>query len=159
MRAIDYLERALAIGPPAWNVHYSLATAYRETGETAKADEHLNQSGGDPPEPPDPLMTAYENLLRSPRAYGNRGAAAMREGRPAEAVSIFREGLAEAPDDSDLRRQLGDALLATGDTRGAGEQPSATSPTTWRPGLASLTRIAPSGGLTRRRRKPHGRSR
>ncbi|MYD72131.1 MAG: tetratricopeptide repeat protein [Acidobacteria bacterium] len=121
-RAIDYLERALAVGPPAWNVHYTLATAYRETGETAKADEHLNQSGGDPPEPPDPLMTAYENLLRGPRAYGAAGAAAMREGRPAEAVSIFREGVAEAPDDADLRRQLGDALLATGDTRGAGEQ-------------------------------------
>lgn len=121
-RAIDYLERALAAGPPAWNVHYALATAYRETGDPARADEYLNQSGGDPPEPPDPLMTAYENLLRSPRAYGNRGAAAMREGRPAEAVSIFREGLAEAPDDADLRRQLGDALLATGDTRGAGEQ-------------------------------------
>lgn len=121
-RAIDYLERALAVGPPAWNVHYALATAYRETGETAKADEHLNQRGGDPPQPPDPLMTAYENLLRSPRAYGTRGAAAMREGRHAEAVSIFREGVGEAPDDPDLRRQLGDALLMTGDTRGAGEQ-------------------------------------
>ena len=121
-QAIDYLERALAVGPPAWNVHYALATAYRETGETAKADEHLNQRGGDPPQPPDPLMTAYENLLRSPRAYGTRGGAAMREGRHAEAVSIFREGVAETPDDPQLRRQLGDALLMTGDTRGAGEQ-------------------------------------
>ena len=121
-RAIDYLERALTVGPPAWNVHYALATAYRETGETTKADEHLNQRGGDPPQPPDPLMTAYENLLRSPRAYGTRGATAMREGRHAEAVSIFREGVAETPDDPELRRQLGDALLMTGDTRGAGEQ-------------------------------------
>ena len=121
-RAIDYLERALAVGPPAWNVHYALATAYRETGEIAKADEHLNQRGGDPPQPPDPLMAAYENLLRSPRAYGTRGGTAMREGRHAEAVSIFREGVAETPDDPELRRQLGDALLMTGDTRGAGEQ-------------------------------------
>ena len=121
-RAIDYLERALAVGPPAWNVHYALATAYRETGDPARADEHLNQRGGDPPAPPDPLMTAYENLLRGPRAYSDRGDAAMREGRPAEAVSILREGVSEAPDDPDLRRQLADALLATGDTRGAGQQ-------------------------------------
>ena len=121
-RAIDYLEQALVVGPPAWNVHYALATAYRETGEPARADEHLNQSGGDPPEPPDPLMTAYENLLRSPRAYETRGVAATRDGRPAEAVSIFREGVAETPDDPALRRQLANALLRTGDTRRAGEQ-------------------------------------
>ena len=121
-RAIDYLERALAVGPPAWNVHYALATAYRETGEAARADEHLNQQGGDPPQPPDPLMTAYENVLRSPRAYETRGAEAMRDGRPDEAVSIFREGVAETPDDAALRRQLADALLSTNDTRGAGEQ-------------------------------------
>lgn len=121
-RAIDYLERALAAGPPAWNVHYALATAYRETGEAARADEHLNQQGGDPPQPPDPLMTAYENVLRSPRAYETRGAEAMRDGRPDDAVSIFREGVAETPDDAALRRQLADALLATNDTRGAGEQ-------------------------------------
>ncbi len=121
-RAIDYLERALAVGPSAWNIHYALATAYRETGEPAKADEHLNQRGGDPPEPPDPLMTAYENLLRSPRAYETRGAEAMRDGRPADAVPIFREGVAETPDDAALRRQLAEALLVTGDTRGSGEQ-------------------------------------
>ena len=68
VRAIDYLERALAVGPSAWNLHYNLATAYREAGVPARAEEHLSRRGGDPPEPPDPLMEAYESLLRSPRS-------------------------------------------------------------------------------------------
>ena len=121
-RAIEFLERALAVGPPAWDIHYNLATAYREAGNPERADEHLSQRGGDPPEPPDPLMRAYESLLRSPRAYETRGVAAMQDGRTAEAVEIFREGLAQTPDDASLRRQLGTALFATGDTGGAARQ-------------------------------------
>ncbi len=121
-RAIEHLERALAVGPPAWDLHYSLATAYREAGNPERAEEHLNQRGGDPPEPPDPLMRAYESLLRSPRAYETRGVAAMRDGRTAEAAEIFREGLAQTPDDATLRQQLGAALFASGDTDGAAEQ-------------------------------------
>ena len=122
VRAIDYLERALAVGPSAWNLHYNLATAYREAGDPARAEEHLSRRGGDPPEPPDPLMEAYESLLRSPRSFETRGVAAMQDGRAAEAVEIFREGIAETPDDAALRQQLGTALFATGDRRGAAEE-------------------------------------
>ena len=121
-RAIEHLERALAVGPPAWDIHYNLATAYREAGNPERAEEHLSRRGGDPPEPPDPLMLAYESLLRSPRAYETRGVAAMRDGRTAEAVEIFREGVAQTPDDASLRQQLGAALFAGGDTDGASEQ-------------------------------------
>ena len=88
-RAIEYLERALAIGPSAWDIQYNLATAYREAGNADRAEEHLSRRGGDPPEPPDPLMRAYESLLRSPRNYETRGVAAMQDGRPAEAVEIL----------------------------------------------------------------------
>ena len=121
-RAIEYLERALAVGPAAWDIHYNLATAHREAGNPDRAEEHLNRRGGDPPEPSDPLMRAYESLLRSPRNYETRGVAAMQDGRPADAVEIFREGVAETPDDASLRRQLGTALFATGDANGAAEQ-------------------------------------
>ena len=121
-RAIEHLERALAVGPPAWDIHYNLATAYRDAGNPERAEEHLSRRGGDPPEPPDPLMRAYESLLRSPRAYETRGVAAMRDGRTAEAVGIFREGLAQTPDDASLRQQLGSALFASGDRDGAAEQ-------------------------------------
>ncbi len=121
-RAIEHLERALAIGPPAWDIHYNLATAYREAGNPERAEEHLSQRGGDPPEPPDPLMRTYESLLRSPRAYETRGVAAMQDGRTAEAVGIFREGVAQTPDDASLHQQLGAALFATGDPDGAAEQ-------------------------------------
>ena len=121
-RAIEHLERALAVGPPAWDIHYNLATAYREAGNPERAEEHLSRRGGDPPEPPDPLMLAYESLLRSPRAYETRGVAAMRDGRTAEAVEIFREGVAQTPDDASLRQQLGSALFAGGDRDGAAEQ-------------------------------------
>ena len=121
-RAIEHLERALAVGPPAWDIHYNLATAYREAGNPERAEEHLSRRGGDPPEPPDPLMRAYESLLRSPRAYETRGVAAMRDGRTAEAAEIFREGVAQTPDDASLRQQLGSALFAGGDRDGAAEQ-------------------------------------
>ena len=121
-RAIEYLERALAVGPPAWDIHYNLATAYREAGNPDRAEEHLSQRGGDPSEPPDPLMQAYESLLRSPRNYETRGVAAMQAGRHADAVEIFREGIAETPDDAGLRQQLGSALFAAGDADGAAEQ-------------------------------------
>ena len=121
-RAIEHLERALAVGPPAWDIHYNLATAYRDAGNPERADEHLSQRGGDPPEPPDPLMRAYESLLRSPRAYETRGVAAMRDGRTAEAAAIFREGVEQTPDDAALRQQLGAALFAGGDPDGAAEQ-------------------------------------
>ena len=121
-RAIEHLERALAVGPPAWDIHYNLATAYRDAGNPERAEEHLSQRGGDPPEPPDPLMRAYESLLRSPRAYETRGVAAMQDGRTAEAVEIFREGLAQTPDDASLHQQLGSALFANGDANGAAEE-------------------------------------
>ena len=121
-RAIEHLERALAIGPPAWDIHYNLATAYRDAGNPERAEEHLSRRGGDPPEPPDPLMRAYESLLRSPRAYETRGVAAMRDGRTAEAAEIFREGVEQTPDDAALRQQLGAALFAGGDPDGAAEQ-------------------------------------
>ena len=121
-RAIEHLERALAVGPPAWDIHYNLATAYRDAGNPERAEEHLSQRGGDPPEPPDPLMRAYESLLRSPRAYETRGVAAMQDGRTAEAVEIFREGLAQTPDDAALHQQLGSALFASGDANGAAEE-------------------------------------
>jgi len=121
-RAIEHLERALAVGPPAWDIHYNLATAYRDAGNPERADEHLSRRGGDPPEPPDPLMRAYESLLRSPRAYETRGVAAMRDGRTAEAAAIFREGVEQTPDDASLRQQLGSALFTSGDADGAAEQ-------------------------------------
>ncbi len=121
-KAVDYLERALEVGPTAWNLHYSLANAYRTLGELDKVEAHLEQRGGDPPQPADPLMDAYDGLLRSARAYENRGTQAMGEGRYDEAAVIFREGIAETPDDAGLRHWLGSALMMMGDTRGAGEQ-------------------------------------
>ena len=121
-RAVEYLEQALAVGPTAWNLHYSLAAAYRTLGDLEKVESHLQQRGGDPPRPQDPLMDAYDGLLQSARAYENRGTQAMGEGRHEEAAVIFREGLAETPDDAGLHHWLGATLMVTGDTRGAGEQ-------------------------------------
>ena len=121
-RAVEYLEQALAVGPTAWNLHYSLAAAYRTLGDLEKVESHLQQRGGDPPRPQDPLMDAYDGLLQSARAYENRGTQAMGEERYEEAAVIFREGLAETPDDAGLHHWLGATLMVTGDTRGAGEQ-------------------------------------
>lgn len=120
--AVEYLEQALDAGPTAWNLHYSLAAAYRSLGDLEKVEFHLQQRGGDPPRPYDPLMEAYDGLLQSARAYENRGTQAMAEGRYEEAAAIFREGLAETPGDAGLHHWLGATLMVTGDSRGAGEQ-------------------------------------
>ena len=93
---------------------------------TGSSPEDAAPAATDAPAPPPdglPDLTGLaEGQLRSPRADQTRGAEAMRDGRYAEAVAIFREGLAETPDDAALRQQLGSALTVTGDTRGAGEQ-------------------------------------
>ena len=118
-RAIGYLERALALEPSAGSLHYNLGMAHRALGNPNAAAAHLQRRGEGAPAPPDPLMQAYNGLLRSALAYEIRGMRAMDARRFEEAAAIFREGLAATPDDPSLRHRLGTALMMGGDAEGA----------------------------------------
>ena len=121
-----YLERALAIAPSAASLHYNLGMAHRALGDLDAARAHLARRGEGVPAPPDPLMDVYNGLLRSALAYEIRGMRAMDARRFDEAAAIFRDGLAETPEDASLRHRLGTALMLAGDAAGAVEQFEAT---------------------------------
>ena len=125
-RAVGYLERALAIAPSAAGLHYNLGMAHRALGDLDAARAHLARRGDGLPAPPDPLMDVYNGLLRSALAYEIRGMRAMDARRFDEAAAIFRDGLAETPEDASLRHRLGTALMLAGDAAGAVEQFEAT---------------------------------
>ena len=118
-RAIDYLERALAIEPRALGLHYSLATAYRGSGQLDRARTHLERRGSGRPAPHDPLMEIYESVLHSPLNYETQGLRKLESGQVKEAIDLFRKGLELAPDDPKLLHRLGTALLMEGDAAGA----------------------------------------
>jgi tetratricopeptide (TPR) repeat protein len=121
-RAIDYLERALAVEPRALGLHYSLAAAYRGLSQLDRARTHLERRGSGRPVPRDPLMEAYEAVLHSTLTYETRGLRALESGQVKEAADLFRKGLELAPDDAGLLHRLGTALFMAGDTAGAVQQ-------------------------------------
>jgi tetratricopeptide (TPR) repeat protein len=121
-RAIDYLERALAVEPRALGLHYSLAAAYRGLGQLDQARTHLERRGSGRPAPRDPLMEAHEAVLHTPLTYETQGLRALENGQVKEAAVLFRKGLELAPDDPGLLHRLGTALFMAGDTAGAVQQ-------------------------------------
>ena len=122
LRATQYLEQTLAVEPRASSVHYPLAMAYRALGRADMAEAHLQRRGDGEPTLRDPLMEDVYNLLPSAMAFEGRGVQALRDGRSAEALEFFRQGLALEPNNPSLQQRLATALAVTGDTRGAVEQ-------------------------------------
>jgi len=120
--AVNRFEQALAADPRASIVHYPLALAYRQLGDTLKAEAHLRQQGTVEVGPPDPLMVELRNLLNSAVAEENRGIRALDARDFASAADHFRKGVELAPDNPSVRHKLGTALSLMGDTRGAIEQ-------------------------------------
>ena len=120
--AAEQLERALAAAPQASRLHYPLAMAYRELGETALAEAHLARRGGVDAPLRDPLMEELDALLPSAMKLEGRGIQALQSGRWAAAVDAFRQGLELDPDNASLRQRLATALAAGGDTRTAAAQ-------------------------------------
>jgi len=121
-RAVKYLEDALAVDGKAGPIHYSLALAYRGTGDVATAEAHLRQRSARKIDLTDPLMAQVDGLLDTPMAYEVRGREALENGDWAAAAEYFRKGIALAPDEPSLRHKLGTALAMGGDTPGAVRQ-------------------------------------
>jgi tetratricopeptide (TPR) repeat protein len=121
-RAVDDLERALAIDPRASMARYPLALAYRGMGDVERAEAQLRQRGEVEVGPTDPLIQELSALLHSAVSYENRGVRAL-DGRDwATAATLFRRGLELSPDSPSLHHKLGTALSLGGDTRGAAEE-------------------------------------
>jgi tetratricopeptide (TPR) repeat protein len=120
-RAVERLEQVLAADPRASAAHYPLALAYRELGDTAKADAHLRQRGDVEIGPPDPLMVELRGLLHGAAAEEERGMRALDNRDFTAAAEHFRKGLEYAPDNPAIRHKLGTALAQLGDARGASE--------------------------------------
>ena len=120
--AIRLLEQCLTLDPRATATHYPLGMAYRGLGNTTLAQVHLAQPGDVKIQPVDPLMTAVDEALESPRAYDIRGGRLLETGDWANAAAQFQKGLALDPADPALRLRLGTALFQLGDTDGAREQ-------------------------------------
>jgi len=110
---------AAANAPQCDRACRALALAYRESGDTAKAEAHLKQRGTVEIGPPDPLLVEVRALLRGAAADEERGMRALENRDFKAAAEYFQRGLEAAPDNPSLRHKLGTALAQMGDISGA----------------------------------------
>jgi tetratricopeptide (TPR) repeat protein len=113
-RAIERLERALALQPGATSLHHQLGLAYRAAGELERARDHLRRNRHDPVRFPDPLVDRLGALLLGADAHLKRGNLALAAGRLDEAIGEYRRAAELAPDDPTHHYNLGFALVRAG---------------------------------------------
>lgn len=121
-QAVKLLEQCLVLDPRGTAAHYPLGMAYRGLGNAELAQAHIAQQGDVRIQPVDPLMTALDEVLESPRAYDLRGGRALETGDWPTAAAQFKKGLELNPSDPVIRLRLGTALFQMGDAPGAQEQ-------------------------------------
>jgi len=116
--AIESLHRALAIQPRASRLHYTLAQAYRQTGQPERAAQQLELRGQGTVTLDDPWQ---EELTAGARAYRRKqlGARRVRSGRYEEAIEVLQPLVAAEPQALRIRINLALALLRTGDLTAA----------------------------------------
>lgn len=112
--AVRHWEAALAIQPGANILHRQLATAYRDLGDAAQAEEHLALRGETPVGLPDERVYELGRLRKSASGLLVQGGQYMSSGRFAEAADIFRRAVAEDPTSVTAHLNLGAALLQLG---------------------------------------------
>jgi tetratricopeptide (TPR) repeat protein len=117
--AVRDLEAALALRPDASAIHYPLALAYRDLGDTKRADAQMQLRGTVDVAPVDPLLQQVGSLLRNAAADEVRGSEAVAKRQWAEAITYLRQAIAAAPDNASTHLNLGTALYETGDAKGA----------------------------------------
>lgn len=89
--ALTDFNEALARDPQATSLHYQLAMAYRGLGDLPHVQQQLQIRGDQEPAIRDPLLDQIDLLKEGKLALVQRGGAAMREGRFADAVSAYRQ--------------------------------------------------------------------
>lgn len=121
-QAITLLEDAVSVDPEAREIRYALATAYRLGGQPDRAQAQPHARATEKVRLPDPLMEDVDALLETGVAYEIRGGRALDRRDWLAAISLFRKGIALAPEVPSLRQKLGTALSMSGDASGAMRQ-------------------------------------
>ncbi|MCY3590927.1 MAG: tetratricopeptide repeat protein [Acidobacteria bacterium] len=117
--AIAQFQRALTLQPRASVIHYNLGQAYRELGEFDRAEEALARSGPNRVAMADPLMHELTTLAIGALPHLDRGHAAAREGRLADAESAYRQAVAADAASVRAHESLATLLVRRGDPEGA----------------------------------------
>jgi len=112
--AITHFETALNLAPAANRLHYGLAMAYRQLGESEKAEAHLSRMGKVGVKVADPLIEQIENLAQGERIAILRGRLAFQAGRMEEAAAEFQKAVDAAPKSVTARVNLGVTLVQLG---------------------------------------------
>ncbi len=99
-KAVNFLNLALSLEPSANKLHYPLAMAYRRLGNKDLAKQHLDRRGIVGIQPPDPLKTKLDSLLRGFRVHILEGKSAYSAKRYEEAAESFKKAIAEDPSKS-----------------------------------------------------------
>ena len=112
--SVKPLERACELGPQYGAAHYALALAYRDLGESEKAEQHLtlyeqDRYGG--PAAPDPLLDEVTGLEAGAYVYLMRGIDFEKAGRMAEAIAAHEKAIEL---DSELVRARMNLLILYG---------------------------------------------
>ncbi|NNF51610.1 MAG: tetratricopeptide repeat protein [Gammaproteobacteria bacterium] len=95
---VDLLERALVLQPQATQLHYRLAQAYRQLGDTDKAREHLEKRGDRIAWAPDPWVEEMKARARHPSYYVQQGIEAVKQGEMERAAMHLDLALALDPE-------------------------------------------------------------
>ena len=119
--AIAQFQRALTLQPRASVIHYHLGQAYRELGEFDRAEEALARSGPSRVAMADPLMHELTTLAIGALPHLDRGHAAAREGRLADAEAAYRQAVAADATNVRAHESLATLLARRGDPEGAVE--------------------------------------
>jgi len=112
--ALQYFTQALASEPQASSIHYQLAMAYRGLGDSAHMQEQLQARGNVEPIMQDPLLDKIDALKQGKIGLLERGNAALRERRFADAIADFRQMARLNPSDPLGYKYLGIALAGSG---------------------------------------------
>jgi tetratricopeptide (TPR) repeat protein len=111
--AVEHLSQALKLAPAANRLHYSLALAYRGTGDLERARQHLQLRGVIGLRPDDPLMDELPQLIRGAQVHLLRGKVALAAGAVKDAIREYRQAIEADPDSIVARVNLAVALVKT----------------------------------------------
>lgn len=104
--AVDLLERALVLQPQATQLHYRIAQAYRQLGDTDKAREHLAKRGDRIVWAPDPWVEEMKARSRHPSYYVQQGIEVANQGEAERAAKYFDLALALDPENVEAMTRL-----------------------------------------------------
>jgi len=120
--ALKYFKEALAREPKASSVHYQLAMTYRSLGDLHQMQEQMQARGEAEPTIHDPLLDEIRVLKQGKVGLLERGSAAVREKRFADAIADYRQLVSLYPSDPIVYMYLGVALAKAGKNNEALQQ-------------------------------------